>query len=76
MIENLPERAQVDSCEHRELDDTLEGGTMITRLLHLLEQLTGALLGSVGMSVLVGNVLVCIFLMAMGPAFVVELFTR
>ena len=49
---------------------------MITRLLHLLEQLTGALLSGIGMSVLVGNGLVCIFWLVLGPAFVVELFAR
>jgi hypothetical protein len=74
MIESLPEGAQVVPCARRKFDDTLEGGTMI-RLLHLLERLIGALLGGVGMGVMVGNVLVCLVLLVLGPAFVVEPFT-
>ncbi|HEX8847749.1 MAG TPA: hypothetical protein VF791_24120 [Pyrinomonadaceae bacterium] len=49
---------------------------MTARLLHLLERLAGALLGGVGVGVLVGNVLVCLVLLVLGPAFAVEFFTR
>ena len=76
MIEKLPKRAQAVPCARREVDNTLEGGTMIIRLLHLLEHLTGALLSGVGMGVLVGNVLACTFLVVLGPTFVIELFAK
>jgi hypothetical protein len=49
---------------------------MITRLLHLLQQLTGTLLGFVGVGIQLGNVLICIFMLLLGPTFVVGLFTR
>jgi len=48
---------------------------MITRLLHLLEQLTGALLGCMGVGVQIGNVLICVFTLVLGPTFIVRLFT-
>lgn len=46
---------------------------MIIRLLHLIERLTGALLGSLCVGVQLGNVLVCIFVLLLGPAVVIEL---
>jgi hypothetical protein len=46
------------------------------RLLRLLERLIGAMLGGIAVGVQVGNVLICIFLLLLGPAFVVGLFTR
>jgi hypothetical protein len=76
MIENLPEGTQTVPCARWKFDDTLKGGTMTARFLHLLEHFIGALLGGVGVGVLVGNVLVCLVLLVLGPAFAVEFFPR
>lgn len=46
------------------------------RWMHSLEQLAGALLGGIGVGIQVGNVLVCIFMIVLGPAFVIGLFTQ
>jgi hypothetical protein len=54
----------------------IEGGVMFSRLLHFLRQLSGALLGGIGISIQVGNILICIFLLMLGPAFVVDLFAQ
>lgn len=49
---------------------------MIIKLLHLLEHLIGILLGGLGVGVQLGNVLVCIFMIVLGPAFVVRILAQ
>lgn len=49
---------------------------MVTKLMHLLEKLTGALLGGVGMGALIGNVLVCLSMMLLGPAYILGIFPQ
>jgi hypothetical protein len=49
---------------------------MLIKLIQLLEKLTGAVLGGVGLGIQLGNVLVCLFTILLGPAFVIGLFSR
>lgn len=49
---------------------------MINKLVHLLERLTGLLLGGLGVSVQVGNVLVCIVMMLLGPTFIIDVIAQ
>lgn len=44
--------------------------------LRLLKQVTGILLGSLAVSAQVGNVLICLSVMFMGPAFIIGLLCR
>lgn len=48
---------------------------MITRMLNFVEWLTGGLLGGIGVGVQVGNVLVCVFMIVLGPVSVAKLFS-
>lgn len=49
---------------------------MITKLMRLLERLAAALLGSLCVSVQLANILICIFLLLMGPAFIFRFFPQ
>jgi hypothetical protein len=42
----------------------------------LVEKLTGAILGGTAVTVLVGNILICVFMLLLGPTFIVELLAR
>ncbi len=43
---------------------------MLTKLVRLLERLTAALLGSLGVGVQVTNVMICVLVILLGPAFI------
>lgn len=49
---------------------------MIIKLMHLLEKLTGVMLGAVGIGVQVGTVLICLFMILLGPAFIIDVFPK
>jgi hypothetical protein len=49
---------------------------MVTRLMHLLSHLMGAVLGSVAVGAQMVNLLVCVCLLLLGPAFIVDFFVR
>ena len=46
---------------------------MVLKLMHWLERLTGAILGSFAVGMQMVNVLICIFVILMGPALVLKL---
>jgi hypothetical protein len=46
---------------------------MVTQVAVLLEKLTGVVLGGIAVSVQIGNVLVCVSVLMLGPAFVLGL---
>jgi hypothetical protein len=45
---------------------------MITKLVHLLEKLTAGILGSLAVGTQLGNILVCVCLIVLGPTFTVD----
>jgi hypothetical protein len=46
---------------------------MLAKLMQLLEKLTGVILGGLAVSIQFGNALICIFILVLGPAFVIGL---
>ena len=59
----------------RAYKDEKERGVVI-EAMNLLKGVTGTLLGSLAVSAQISNVLICIFLILLGPAFVIELLDR
>ncbi len=49
---------------------------MLIKLLHLVESLTGALLGCLGLGLQVGNVVICVLMILLGPAFIISSFIQ
>jgi hypothetical protein len=49
---------------------------MLTKPILLLEKLTGAMLGGIGVTALVGTILICGCMLILGPAFILELLTK
>jgi hypothetical protein len=46
---------------------------MIAKSMRLLEKITGAMLEGVAVSVQIGNFLICVFMLLLGPAFIIRL---
>jgi hypothetical protein len=46
---------------------------MLTKLIHVLEHLTGVLLCGLGVGVQISNLMVCIFMIWLGPSFIIKL---
>jgi hypothetical protein len=48
----------------------------VVNLMRLVGRLTGAILGGLAISVQIGNVLICVFLILLGPGLVITLLNR
>jgi hypothetical protein len=53
--------------------DEVKAAPVVTQPALLLEKLTGVVLGGIAVSVQIGNVLVCVSILLLGPAFVLGL---
>ena len=51
-------------------------GGLLERLMSILKRTSGTLLGSIAVSTQIVNVLVCVFGIFVGPAIVVDFFSR
>lgn len=49
---------------------------MLSKLIRLIEMLSGSLLGGLAMSVQVGNVLICVLMLLAGPAFILGILSH
>jgi hydrogenase/urease accessory protein HupE len=61
-----------DLKKYRRLDSGTNGGekTMLIKFARLTEVIAGYLLGSLAVSMPVGNILICVFVILFGPAFI------
>ena len=64
------------SEQEQGLTETGEAASLVTKPVLLLERLTGAVLGGAATTALVGNVLVCIAMLLLGPAFIIEMLVK
>lgn len=46
---------------------------MMAKSMRVFEKITGAILGGAAVSVQVGNLLICIFMLLLGPTYIIRL---
>jgi hypothetical protein len=78
-LRQSPEAAQPSPADRqmtlaRPVED--EAVRPAAKLMLLVEKLTGAMLSGTAVTMLVGNLLICVFMLMLGPGFIIELLAK
>lgn len=76
-VQGIMKKRDTEFNEHSQRNDRMSDGArspVLAYVMRRLGEITGALLGGVAVSAQIGNILICLFIILWGPAFIIGLF--